>query len=500
MEAGARAGAHAAPIRVVKNSIWLIAQPLLMNAISLFAIAYIARGLGKDDYGRFVYALSFITMFMPLTNLGLRLLTVRDIATGRERPDLPDYVGRMLVLRFTLAIVGALLAIGVVSFVQRSADTRHVVYLATAIILLQGLTTTVTDVFQAFETMRHVAQVQFVSGMLLTVLSVVAIFLGYGLTGLMASYVIGNLVGTVLSLYYLYTKYTAPRMSVDFGFWKQSLIKAAPFFFPTLISQTGRQLGVVYMGGRLGPAPVGTYGAASTLMDKLNIIPDGVCTALFPTLAATFKTSQEEAAALYRRFFGYFLILALPIAVGTSVLARPMILLLYGEKYQGTPIVLSILVWGLFTSFFTQLQSWTAGAIHQERKVFFVPIASTVCYLIAMFALVPGHNETGLAISAVVPWAVMFVLFGRIIRRHLTRKQIDLRVVVKVLLAAAVMGAATYRVRNLSIFVSIPVGAITYAAMILALRVVSPKELAGLRDMIRKKRQKTPPSAEPSAG
>jgi len=499
-EAGGRAG-HAAPIRVVKNSIWLIAQPLLMNAISLFAVAYIARGLPKDDYGRFIYALSFITMFMPLTNLGLRLLTVRDIATSRTRPDLSEYIGRMLMLRFSLAVIGAALAIGVVSFLQKSPDTRHVVYLATCIILLQGLTTTVTDVFQAFETMRHVAQVQFVSGFVLTVLSVAAIFFGYGLIGLMASYVIGNFIGAVLSLYYLRAKYATPRLSIDFRFWKESLVKAAPFFFPTLISQTGRQLGVVILGNTAGAAAVGTYGAASTLMDKLNIIPDGVCTALFPTLAATFKTSQEEAAALYRRFFGYFLILALPIAVGTAVLARPIILLLYGARYQSSPIILALLVWALFISFFTQLQSWTSGAIHQERKVFFVPIASTVCYLIAVAALVPRHAELGLAIATVVPWAVMFILFGSIIRRHLVARQIEPLLVFKVLVAAGVMGAATFAVRNLPIFVSIPVGAVTYAAMVLGLRIVSPKELSALRALIRKKRapSETAASAESAA-
>jgi len=255
---------------------------------------------------------------------------------------------------------------------------------------------------------------------------------------------------------------------------------------------------VVILGNTAGAAAVGTYGAASTLMEKLNIIPDGVCTALFPTLAATFKTSQEEAGALYRRFFGYFLILALPIAVGTAVLARPIVLLLYGARYQSSPIILAILVWGLFISFFTQLQSWTSGAIHQERKVFFVPIASTVCYLIAVWALVPRHAELGLAICGLVPWAVMFILFGSIIRRHFVARQVDPVLVLKVLVAAAAMGAATYAVRNLSIFISIPVGAVTYAAMVLALRIVSPKELAALKAMIRKKRA-TPETTESAA-
>jgi hypothetical protein len=47
------------------------------------------------------------------------------------------------------------------------------------------------------------------------------------------------------------------------------------------------------------------------------------------------------------------------------------------------------------------------------------------------------------------------------------------------------MGAATYAVRNKPIFVSMPIGAVTYASMVLALRIVSPKELTALRDVIR---------------
>jgi len=100
-----------------------------------------------------------------------------------------------------------------------------------------------------------------------------------------------------------------------------------------------------------------------------------------------------------------------------------------------------------------------------------------------------------------VPWAVMFILFGSIIRRHLVARQIEPLLVFKVLVAAGVMGAATFAVRNLPIFVSIPVGAVTYAAMVLGLRIVSPKELSALRALIRKKRapSETAASAESAA-
>jgi PST family polysaccharide transporter len=288
--------------RIAKNSFWLIAQPLLMNAISLFQIAYLARGLGKTDYGRLVFALSFTTMFVPLSNLGLRFLTVRHIASS-DKKDLSEYIGKVTTVRFALALLGAGLSALIVAFINKSPETKQIVHLASAIIVLQAMITTVTDVFQGYETMRLDAQVRFASGMVITVLSVVALYLGYGLVGVMATYVFGNLVGAVLAFYYLFTKFTVPKFKLDLRFAKENLVKAVPFFFPALVGHVGGKMGVVILAAMVGEAAVGIYGAASTLVEKLAIIPDGVCSALFPTMAATYATSKSEAGALFRKFF-----------------------------------------------------------------------------------------------------------------------------------------------------------------------------------------------------
>ena len=54
--------------KIIKNSIWLIVQPLILNFISLFIIGYIARKLGQSDYGKFIFAFGFVSIFLPLTN------------------------------------------------------------------------------------------------------------------------------------------------------------------------------------------------------------------------------------------------------------------------------------------------------------------------------------------------------------------------------------------------------------------------------------------------
>lgn len=257
-EAAAPPAKPSASARVVKNSFWLIAQPLLMNAISLFQVAYVARSLGKVDLGRVVFAISFTTMIMPVTNLGLRLLTVRHIATS-DRKDVAEYVGKMTTFRFLLALLGAGLSAVIVHFIHQTPETKQIVHLASGIIVLQALTTTITDVFQGFENMRLDAQIRLASSVMNTISQVAAVFFGYGVVGVIVAYLLGQLVGTVLALYYLLTRFTVPKLSIDLRFWKESLVKAVPFFFPTLVNQAGSRIGIVILAAMVGEAAVGTY-------------------------------------------------------------------------------------------------------------------------------------------------------------------------------------------------------------------------------------------------
>jgi O-antigen/teichoic acid export membrane protein len=458
---------RAAAKRVAKNSVLLIAQPLILNVISIFATAYIARTLGPEDYGRFVFAMTFILVFVPMTNLGLRQLTVRDIAAS-DRKDVSEFVGKITTLRLLLAVAAALACVAAGWLSQPSPETARVVYLASAIIVVMAVTSTATDVFQAFEDMRLIAVVQFVSGFLLTVASVVVLWLGLGLVGLMASYVVGNLIGMVMALRYLYGRFARPVWSVDLRFWRDSLRRAAPLFIPNLVLNSCARLGVILLGRISGQAALGTYGVASTLTEKVSIIPDAICTALFPTLASLYARSREEAAALYRRVARYLLLLSLPIAVGTTLLARPIISLLFGSTYSGSPPVLALLSWGLFGSFFWQLQLWTVGAIHQERRAFFVPIGGSVVFLGLALLLIPRYGEIGLCLAGLVFAVVTFVWYDRIMRAHLSRRLLDPGVLVRAVAAAAAMAAVVWLVRGWSVLLSIPIGAVVYAVALLA--------------------------------
>src|SRR5262245_26275494 len=96
--------------RVGANSIWLIVQPLFMNAVSLVAMGYITRHLGKAGYGLFNYGVAYVAAFAPLANLGLRTVGVRAMA---ERPgEARRLFASLLLVRLGLAALVTLLAVG----------------------------------------------------------------------------------------------------------------------------------------------------------------------------------------------------------------------------------------------------------------------------------------------------------------------------------------------------------------------------------------------------
>ncbi len=240
----------------------MIIQPLALNFISLFVIGYIARTLGQSDYGKFTFAFAFISVFMPLINMGLGSLATREIAENRHNVEL--YLGKLISLRIALSITAFILIVAAINIMNYPLDTKLVVYIAGLTILSYGIIVTFNSAFQGLEEMKYMAYGQFISGFLLTVLSVVILLIGFRLKGLTAVYSLGSYIGMIASLYYMSRLIKLPKFDIDISFWKNNLVRGFPFFIPGLISMLGAKAGIIMLSKISGDNAVGLFGAAAT--------------------------------------------------------------------------------------------------------------------------------------------------------------------------------------------------------------------------------------------
>ena len=155
---------------------WLSGYQLMLNVVSVPALAYIIRELGSVTYAHWMTATGLLTFATLATNMGLRPAFVRRVAEGGTgvREALAEQLGLRLVLSAAAAacVVMVCWALGYPSIVLWCAVVGGIG------LLLTTIATTFADVLQATQRVRALARTALVSGLCLTLGSVAAAWTG----------------------------------------------------------------------------------------------------------------------------------------------------------------------------------------------------------------------------------------------------------------------------------------------------------------------------------
>jgi O-antigen/teichoic acid export membrane protein len=461
--------------RVIQNSLWMSIQPLILNVVSLFATAYIVRGLTQEHYGHFIMAFSLVQLLTPLCALGLRPVMVREVASDLDKA--PVVIGNVLTLRLLLAIATYVVAAIVVNVLDYPTFVKFIVYIACSTLIFNTISNNLIDVFQGYERMKYIAYGNFTAGSVLTLFSVLAIRFGFGVVGLTIAYVIGPML--LATMLFTMHRRLLPhfRLRIDTVRWRDLLKKAMPFFWVNMLWMFVFRIGILMLSKMKGDEAVALFGAASGLVDRLAIIPDSIGTALFPTIAAMFaRNAKQEISKTVGKAFEFMIIFGLGIAVGMSLLSEQVMSLVYGSNYATGGVVLRVISWYVPFWFLMLVLTACLGAARQQSKVVISVATASVVGLLGNVLLIPRFGAIGLAVADLIFYVVFMVLGYEMVRRHIGFTA-NLWVVLRILLANAIMGAAVYYLRGINLAVAIIVPAGLYFVTLVGLRVLTKNDL-----------------------
>jgi O-antigen/teichoic acid export membrane protein len=189
------------------------------------------------------------------------------------------------------------------------------------------------------------------------------------------------------------------------------------------------------------------------------------------------KNSKDEAAQLVNKFFNYLFLLALPIALGSTILAKPIIGLIFGAKFEQSAAILQILAWWLFFIFITSIQGWALGSIHKEKKGAKVRFLTAPLFVLMTLILTPMIKEKGVAIANLITSIITFVLISYLIKKYMDVNVLKNRILLKIVFANIVMTVFVFLLRQHNLFVATIAGIISYFMMLLALRVIKISDI-----------------------
>ena len=459
--------------RIARNALARLSGEVVAKAASLVFFVTMARELGREGFGAFMFALGLTGALVICAGFGTDDLTAREVARDRSRAGryLADVISLKLV-SCTVLLAGAVVVVSLGDF---SHDTLPAVVLVGLGVATEAISKTWYAVFQAHERLELVSLSVICQRTATAVVGVVLLKLGFGVVVAATVFALGAVLGLATAIL------SGRRLGItsdraDPHRWRALLRSGLPIGIAGLLFVLLLRLDVTLLSFLSGEAEVGIYAAAYRLVESTQFLAWAISAAMLPWLSR----AQPIAAGKGRLVRGYELGLKamngalLPIGLVFVLFAEPLIELLYGTAFHDAVLPLQLL--GL-TSALYGIQNFasTTFVARDAAGTFARVVALVVVLNLAgnLFAI-PRYGANGAAATALASGVVLAVVSLVLARRRIGRVN-DTRVFLGPAVGALAMIVCVWLAGDSLVF-ALPLACVAYVATVVAVELIAWRE------------------------
>lgn len=470
-------------IKIMKNSVAILAGRIYHALLSLIAVGLIARYLKVERFGDYAFILAVCTVFMVVTDMGIHRISIREMSRDLSRANDIFWASSFVKILFSvITFLGIVLTINIMSNDKDVISATHICAVAVVVFFLG-------DAFLAnyiaFERMGYAAVSHFVEGT--TYLLFVALFirLDSGLNGIFWALLISYSARIAFGLIITHTNFFKLRFSLNPSLSRYLIKEGLPIGVNRILQKASVRIDTILIKLMRSPAEVGIYHGPYRIILTLILIPQSITEALFPMISRLATESKDSLSQALEKSFKLMLVMIIPLVMVMIIFSNMIIRLVLGENFiQAIPVlqVFSI-VWGimffneLFTKFLNasnkQLLATKAMAICLGVNVILdVILIYFFGYFGAVFATLLA--ETSLSIAA---YLFISKTMGTISWK---------KVLPKPLLAALPMVLVVSFLNRISPFLAVPAGLGIYLFCLFLLQAFESDEIEMFKEVFRK--------------
>ena len=413
----------------------------LMTRIIDFAFAmFYVRQLGPVGTGQFAFVVALYGVFELISRFGLDTLLTRDVA--RDKALSSRYLTNVCALR-TLIWAGTTIAMVGVTVGFRQVDRITDVEVVTIVIfslamLFAGWSDALSAAFHAWEKMEYPASLTTVSTLLRSGLGALVLLLGWGLPGI--AWVAVVTVVMQVAWFYVMLRRTLFhwRWEWDWPLQRWMLANGFPFMLNSLLATVLLNIDIWILRLMSGEVASGLYSVALKYRFGITLIPSMFNFAIFPLFSRYARQTGDGLMGAYRLSIRLLTLVSVPIAFGTTLLAKPLVLVVGGAEFLGitetfevlgrsytftggSHLALQVVIWTIVFNFINAVTQYVLIALDQQRYLTKAFIAVVVFNAVGNLLLIPVFGYTGAAVVTILSEMFLFIPFQIGIRRHLGR-------------------------------------------------------------------------------
>jgi PST family polysaccharide transporter len=377
---------------------WLIGERLVRGTVTVVALAAVARHLAPAGFGVLNFANAVVGLMVPLAQLGLDTILVRDLVRYPARTGV--LLGTSFVLRAAAGAAFAALIVSASHFSKVIGTAQPALGPMSLIIIVQA--GEVVDCW--FRSRVQSRAVVIIRGSVIVIgagVKLVLVAAGAGLVAFAWVYTAEAAVYALgLVVYSRRSRDRTPPWEFDGAAALRLVREGSGFAVAGFLGALALRVDQIAVAGMLGDTASGLYYGALRLMEIPIFVATTTAASLFPALAIA-----EDDPVMHARLetvFGLMSAIAWLTAIGASVSGPWLIPLLLGDAYRASWPVFMIQGWASLFFFSGMIRANYLALRSAPGTLVLVAVVTLGTQILMNYILVPRFGISGAAMAFLV--------------------------------------------------------------------------------------------------
>lgn len=384
--------------KVFKNAAWIVACKIAQSLISLVIGTISARYLGPSNYGLISYASSLIAFVTPLAQLGLRNIFVEQIMSHPEREG--KTVGTTLVMSMMSSLFCIAGCVTFVSLVNAGERDTLIVCALYSITLLFQMSEMIEYWYQAKLLSKYTSLVALASYTAAAMYRVFLLITQKSIYWFALTNALDYLLITI-ALIILYRKLGGQRLSFSFDLAKELFSVSKYYIVSSMMITIFSQTDKIMIKMMVGNTENGYYSTAATCAALSSFVFTAIIDSMRPLILESKKRSEELFNRNMSRLYSVIIYMGLGQSLVLTLLAKPIVLILYGKAYSPSIGILQIITWYSAFSYMGTVRNIWILAEEKQKHLWKINLSGAALNVVGNFILIPILGASGAAVASV---------------------------------------------------------------------------------------------------
>ena len=387
---------------IIKNTALGTISELVLRISKLFFISIIAKNFSQTEFGKYTYAISFLSFFAVFFDTGLLNIYLREATENLKNITNINF----FLFKILASILGYIFLLIIAIVKLPSSSVSMIGWLG-----LYNLSNEFISFFlvplKAKNNYEKEAFIRSGSILIPTLIAIFSIFLSKDLESVIKNMSLSTFF--ILIICFFLSSNFKFHFSKNLINLKEIFLEVLPITITTFLGAFYTNFDTIILASRNGLESVAIYSVSTKLVLGLSIIPIAFLNYSLQTSFGVkkwdFETSKKWLYGQKLTFnFGLFIVILL------NILAKPIVLIIFGEKYLDSIVFLNL--YSIVTLLYYSYQPIIQLLIMRKDQIkttFSLVLAGLINY-ICLKMLVPPFAIYGAVISAIITHFLILIL------------------------------------------------------------------------------------------